>query len=100
MFRGGKVESREQGEPEGTNLASTVNGCGRHFREDRALDAILNSVAYGYFGCSCERNAGCLSDVSAHGIFVGVPGTLGTCTVSHRKLHATWPWLGRCGISG
>ena len=84
------MESREQGEPEGTNLASTVNGCGRHFREDRALDAILNSVAYGYFGCSCERNAGRLSDVFAHSIFVGISGTCGTCAVSHRKLVLTW----------
>ena len=86
MFRGGKVESREQGGPEGTNLASTVNGCGRHFREDRALDAILNSVAYGYFGCSCERNAGSLADMSAHRVLVGIPGTLGACSVSHGKL--------------
>lgn len=80
---------------EETNLASTVNGGGRHLCEDRALDAILDGMTYGHFGNSCERNAGCLSDVSAHGIFVGVPGTLGTCTVSHRKLHTMWPWLER-----
>ena len=83
-----------------TNLASAVNGGGRHLCEDRALDAILDGMTYRYFGHSCERNAGCLSDVSAHGIFVGVPRTLGTCAVSHRKLHATWLWLERGGVTG
>ena len=79
---------------EETNLASTVDGGGRHLCEDRALDAILDGMTYRYFGHSCERNAGRLSDVSAHRIFVGIPRTLGTCTVSHRKLDTTWPWLG------
>ena len=81
-----KEESNEVGEE--TNLASAVNGGGRHLCEDRALDAILDGVAYGYFGRSYERNAGRLSYVPAHSIFVGILGTLGACTVSHRKLCA------------
>lgn len=70
-----------------TNLASTVNGGGRHLCEDRALNAILDDMASRNFGCSCVCNAGRLSYVSTHRIFIGISGTLWACSVSHRKLH-------------
>ena len=81
------MESREQGEPEGTNLASTVDSSRGHLGEDWPLDGTLDGVCYRDTRCSCERGAGRLTDMLAHRILVGIPGTLGAGSVSHGKLR-------------
>ena len=90
---GGREQGKKplQKKRPGTNL-ETVNSGGRHLCEDRTLDAILDSVAGDDFRCSCERNTGGLTDVSAYSVFISVPRTLGACSVSHGKLLKTSRW--------
>ena len=93
---GGREQGKKplQKKRPGTNL-ETVNSGGRHLCEDRALYAILDDVSNYNLGCSSSRNAGSLSDMFSHRIFVGIPRTLGACSVSHGKLDAacqTWVW--------